>query len=112
MQSLELSFPSASFNGCFYHFAQAIHNNLEGWHSKIKKIAGKNHLNIFENVELFKKEQASAEVKIRQLMAGGTRRRQAPHRRNKDIRIKAIVGNFDNYTIIDYVTALSYWVGK
>ena len=72
-------------------------NNLEGWHSKVKKIAGKNHLNIFGIVELFKKEQASTEVKIRQLMAGGTRRRQAPR------RIKAIVDNFDNYTIIDYL---------
>ena len=45
-------------------------------------------------------------------MAGGTRRRWAPCRRNKDIRIKAIVDNFDNYTIIDYLTALSYWVDK
>ena len=73
-----------------------------------KKIAGKNHQNIFEIEELFKKEQASTEVKMRQLMAGGTRRRQAPRRRNKDIRIKAIV---DNYTIIEYLTVLSYWVG-
>ena len=29
-------------------------SHLEGWHSKVKKIAGKNHLNIFEMVELFK----------------------------------------------------------
>ena len=28
------------------------------------------------------------------------------------IRMKAIVDNFDNHTIIDYLTALSYWVGK
>ena len=28
--------------------------------------------------------------------------------RNKDIRIKAIVDNFENYTIIEYPTALSY----
>ena len=87
-------------------------NTLEGWHSKVQKIASKNHLNIFEIVELFKKEQALTEIEMRQSMAGGTRRRQAPHRRTKDIRIKAIVDNFDNYTIIEYLTALSYWVGK
>ena len=47
-------------------------NNLEVWHSKVKKkIAGKNHVNIFEIIELFKK-QAPTEVEIRQLMAGGT----------------------------------------
>ena len=67
---------------------------LKGGTAKVKKIAGKNHLNSFETV-LFKKEHASTEVEIRQL-----------------IRIKAIVDNFDNYTIIDYLTALSYWVGK
>ena len=61
-----------------------MNNNLEGWHSKVKKIAGNNHLNIFEIVELFKKEQASTQVEIRQLMAGGTRRRQAPRRKNED----------------------------
>ena len=37
-------------------------NNLEGWHNKVKKIAGKSHVNIFEMVELFKIEQASTEV--------------------------------------------------
>ena len=40
-------------------------------------------VNIFEIVELFKKEQALTEIEIRQLMAGGTRRRQAPRRRNQ-----------------------------
>ena len=72
--------------------------------ARSKKIAGKNHLNIVEIVELFKKERTGfkTEVEIRQLIAGGIRRRQAPRRRNKDIRIKAIVDNFDNYTIIDY----------
>ena len=62
-----------------------MNNNLEGWHSKVKKITGKNH---------------------NQAVDG---RRQAPCQRNKDIRIKAIVDNFDNYTNL---TALSYWEGK
>ena len=74
-----------------------------------QKIAGTNQLNIFEIVELFKKEQTSTEVKIRQLMAGGSRRRQAPHQRNKD---KAFAENFNNFTISDYLAALRYLVGK
>ena len=56
-------------------------NNLEGWHKQGQKIVRKIHLNIFDIVELFKKEQASTEDEIRQLMAEGTRRRQAPCRR-------------------------------
>ena len=67
-------------------------------------------MNVFVKIgEFFKKEQASTEVEIRQLMAERTRR-QAPRQRNKGIRIKAIVDNFDNYTIVDNL--LSYWVGK
>ena len=63
-----------------------------------QKIAGKNHLNIFGIVQLFKKEQAPTEVEIRQLMAGWEQKETGAPR-----RIKAI---------IDYLTALSYWVGK
>ena len=37
-------------------------NHVEGWHSRLKKVVGKVHPNIFEIVEAFKKEQASTEV--------------------------------------------------
>ena len=59
-----------------------MNNSLEGWHTKVKKNAGMHHLNIFEIVKLYKKEQTSTEVESRQLMAVGTGRRQAPRQRN------------------------------
>ena len=68
----------------------------------------KNYLNYSEIIELFKIKQGLTEVKIRQLMAGGTRKRLAPHRRNKD----NCAENFNNHTIVDYLTALGYGVGK
>lgn len=37
-------------------------NNLEGWHSRVKTLARKAHLNIFEMVELFKTEHSHMEV--------------------------------------------------
>ena len=46
-------------------------NNTEGWHSKIRKLAGKAHPNIYEAVELFKAEQTATEVSLMQLAAGG-----------------------------------------
>ena len=55
-------------------------NNTEGWHSKIRKLAGKAHPNIYETVELFKAEQTATEVSLIQLAAGGLpvrRRRKA-----------------------------------
>ena len=53
-------------------------NNTEGWHSKLRKLAGKAHPNIYEAVTLSKSEQAATEVIIMQLAAGGlsTRRRR------------------------------------
>ena len=39
-----------------------VNNNLEGWHSRVKTLAGKAHLNTFEMVELFKTEQSHMEV--------------------------------------------------
>ena len=75
-----------------------MNNNLEGWHSKVKTIVGKNHLNIFEIVKLLKKEQASKEVEIRQLMAGGTRR-QAPRQRNEDITLYTTLTTTPSWTI-------------
>ena len=59
-------------------------NNLKGWHNKVKKIAGKSHLSIFEMVELFKLGQASTEVSLRQLMAGAALRSVPPKQTKKN----------------------------
>ena len=68
------------------HLLDGSHtNNLEGWHCRVKTLAGKAHLNIFEMVELFKTEQSHMEVSILQLAAGGTvRRGQAGRERKKE----------------------------
>ena len=44
-------------------------NNTEGWHSKLRKLAGKAHPNIYEAVTLFKSEQAATEVSCSWLQA-------------------------------------------
>ena len=44
-------------------------NNTEGWHSKLRKLAGKAHSNIYEAVTLFKSEQAATEVSCSWLQA-------------------------------------------
>ena len=56
-----------------YHNTEGArtNNHAEGWHAKINRVTGKPHPNIFEVIELFKGEQASVEVKIAQLEAGG-----------------------------------------
>ena len=71
-----------------------------------QKISGKNRLNIFE---LLRKNR------IQQKKAVDGRRDQnketATMSKKKDI-IESYEDNFDNYTIIDYLTAFSHWVGS
>ena len=44
---------------------------IEGWHNKVNCMIGKGHPYVFELVEVFKMEQASTEVTLHQLAAGG-----------------------------------------
>ena len=43
-------------------------NHLEGWHSKLKKVVGKAHPNVFEIVHTFKLEQAAALIPLHNAM--------------------------------------------
>ena len=74
----------ASVSGMSTHLIDGprTNNNLEGWHSRVKTLAGKAHLNIFEMVELFKTEQSHMEAS--QLAAGGTLRSKGPNRKRKE----------------------------
>ena len=47
-------------------------NHVEGWHSRLKRIMGKPHPNIFEIVDVVRKEQATIEMKLEQYAAGAT----------------------------------------
>ena len=47
-------------------------STVPGWHSRVKTLAGKAHLNIFDLVELFKTELSNMEASILQLASGGT----------------------------------------
>ena len=88
-------------------------NNTEGWHSKLRKLAGKAHPNIYEAVTLFKSEQAATEVSIMQLAAGGlsTRRRRRKYRLHEK-RLATIKEMYeaDDYTLSEFLKAHSHWV--
>ena len=44
-----------------YH-GPRTNNHVEGWHSRLKKIVGKPHPNIFEIIDVMRKEQATTEL--------------------------------------------------
>ena len=99
--------PVSGMSTCLMVYAQ-----ITGWHSRVKNLAGKAHLNIFK-VELFKTEQSHVEVSILQLAAGGTVRSKGPSRKRKEERIKKIEDNLDtgDYTLVEYLSARSRWIG-
>ena len=53
------------------------------------------------------------EVSILQLAAGGTVRSKGPSRKRKEERIKKIEDKFDtgDYTLVEYLSARSRWIG-
>ena len=89
-------------------------NHAEGWHSKVQKLAGKAHLNIYEAVTLFQSEQATTEVSIMQLAAGGlpVRRRRIRKYRNYEKRLLTSREKYEagDYSLWELVKACSHWV--
>ena len=49
VQASTLSFPNSYHRGCYYfnQHQPRTNNNVEGWHSRMKKIISKPHPNIF-----------------------------------------------------------------
>ena len=88
-------------------------NNAEGWHSKICKLAGKAHPNIYKlAVELFKAEQTATEVSLMQLAAGGLPVRRRRNYRRHEKRLLTIKEKYEasDYTLSELVKVFSNWV--
>ena len=66
---------------------ERTNNHIEGWHSKLKRVVGKSHPNVFEIVEVFKLEQAATEVSLCQLQSGALPPAQSRHTAEKNRRI-------------------------
>lgn len=87
-------------------------NHAEGWHSKVRKLVGKAHPNIYEAVSLFQAEQAATEISLMQLAAGGLLVRRRKYR-NCDKRLQTIKEKYEvgEYTLSELLpSAYSHWV--
>ena len=82
-------------------FGPRTNNCVEGWHTRLKKVVGKAHPNLFEIIEVMKKEQASSEIKLQQLEMGG------------QVRTSTLFGRFKDgeYSLSDYLDAIKYQTG-
>ena len=83
---------------------------MEGWHSRLKKVVSKPHPNLYEIIDVFKREEASTKVKLQILQAGA---QQAPRRRKmrqKEQRIQNLFSRLNQGTMsIDvYLEAMKH----
>ena len=57
----------------------SISNNVEGWHSRLKKVVGKPHPNVYELVDIIRREEAVVQTEIQMTDRGA----QQPSRRRR-----------------------------
>ena len=86
-------------------------NHIEALHNKLKKVLRKAHMNVFELVEVFQREQGVMEVIISQL--GGHVNDPAVCRKKRGRSKKGSNMHFTNnvITLEEYVRAISTYVG-
>ncbi|XP_071145035.1 uncharacterized protein [Mytilus edulis] len=106
---LEGRYPQPTWN---HHQTEGprTNNHLEGWHNKLKKRVKIAHPNIFEIINVLKKEQAANEVKKVQYAAGGKMRGKAKKYREIEERFATLKESLHNGTkdYIQYGDAASY----
>ena len=64
---------------------------LGSWHYRLNRLARKAHPNLFETIKLIKNEQASTEVQMIQVAAGGQPRPKKRKAVRQDEQIKKLV---------------------
>ncbi|XP_076094650.1 uncharacterized protein LOC143065150 [Mytilus galloprovincialis] len=85
-------------------------NNLEGWHSKIKKIVQTPHPNIYKLIELLQRQEAASRCQMLQYAAGGKR----INRKRKYREIETSLGNLKQrhanreMTTVQFADSASY----
>ena len=92
----------------FQNSGPRTNNHLEGWRYRLNRLARKAHPNLFETIELIKNEQASTEVQMIQVAAGGQPRKAV----RQDEKIKRLVAEFSSgqRTLDSFLSALTNMV--
>jgi len=85
-------------------------NNLEGWHSKIKKEVQHAHPNIFSLVAVFQEIESANFIRMLQYSAGGIRPSKKRKYRNLEYRLANLKDRLRNneMTVVEYADAASY----
>jgi len=87
-------------------------NNAEGWHSKLNRLCRSAHPNIYSLLRLLQRIQASNEVRLVQLRAGGKQRPRERKYRQLDDRLRLLKQRLTDgqYNVLEYADAASHLV--
>ncbi|XP_067671655.1 uncharacterized protein [Haliotis asinina] len=85
-------------------------NHLEGWHSRLKRLVGRAHPNIFEIIKFLAKEQTHTEVRLLQFTGGQKRPLKKRKYRDLERRLDVLGHNLGNglMSTRDYADAASH----
>ena len=86
---------------------------LEGWHNRLKRIVKKPHPNIYELIDVFKREQAATEVTCQQLDTGANPPLRKKKYRQLDQRVQRIKDRMSagQVSISEHLDAIGHLIG-
>jgi len=82
-------------------------NSVEGWHNGFQRTLMCSHPSLWKLIEHLQKEERLQKFSITQLLAGQTCPTKKVYRISND-RITAIVNDYHNRTILDYLRSIAY----
>ncbi len=98
----------------YFDFAgRRTNNHVEGWHSRVKKVVGKPHPNIYELIDVIKKEDATTRMKLQLCESGARMQPRRMRIREREIRIQTLFSRFRSgaLSINDFLEAIKYQTG-
>lgn len=83
-------------------------NAVEGWHRGFQTQLGACHPSLWKFIDTIKKEQNSNELQIETSLAGEPS--GPPRKKYRDLtdRLKVIAQNFENRSVVEYLTAIAH----
>ena len=94
----------------FDYTGPRTNNNVEGWHSRLSKVVGKAHPNVYELVDVINREEATSKLKLQQYESGAVlpaRRRKV---RERERRLTTLFDRFNNgeLSLDDFLKAVKH----
>ncbi|XP_077985938.1 uncharacterized protein LOC144440443 [Glandiceps talaboti] len=83
-------------------------NNIAGWHRRMQANVASHHPNIWRFLNILKREQALINVVFNQMIAGESAQPQRRQYQDSAARIHAIVQDFENRHVLDFLRGIAH----